>query len=219
MDRLRTILLIGLSLFIFCGVAYAIFGAKAMGLGKHQWYLALTAASTAYLLIALFAGGCSNAYGCGICFALACCWLGDVFGPGHFIRGLVFFLIGHFGFMIAFALRGFQPRRFLASLLAATLLFTALYIWMGPHVRPEENAYFLAYMIVIWGMVVSAGAAKPGGAAWLILFTAYLFLFSDLCLGYGRYIGRTALTWKIGYPAYYLSCTLFAWSCWIERRR
>ncbi len=187
-------------------------------LGLREWsYPSLVFGSTAFLAVALAAGGTRTAYGKCVLAALACCWLGDVVGPGDFYLGLYCFLVAHLAFMAGFLVRGLSERRVLKS--ALLFLATALigFGWLHPLVPPGRVLPVFGYLAVISTMMVLAWSSRRGPARGVILLASTLFFASDLFLARSKFTGYAQINTMIGYPMYYGACVLFAWTILIHR--
>ncbi len=126
--------------------------------------------------------------------ALALCLIGDVAllpAIDRFVVGLGAFLLGHIGFIVMFAVRGFD--RWLLSGVAiagcALLLGTA----GVPIVRGASVKGFgipvRAYLAVISAMCVLGWATGN----WLVMLGATAFIVSDTILGWGQFVAERTL--------------------------
>ena len=186
----------------------ALFVGRVMRWGDWQEPTTLLA-STGFVLVALAGGASRFAYGRFVLAGLACCWIGDMVGPHHFMLGAYAFLLAHLLLIPGFLT--LRPTWRAAAMAVAPLgltsgIATAL-LW--PHIPPGDRLSILAYTTVISLMVVVA--AGTGHRCRLIPVAAVLFYLSDLFVGRWKYIGGD---WNglFCYPLYYTACLLFAWS-------
>jgi uncharacterized membrane protein YhhN len=108
-----------------------------------------------------------------------------------FVIGLVFFLLAHVVYCIAFTLpNGFYPQDLItgAVLLAVAV---AVYLYLRPGLGSMQGPVLL-YIVIICTMVNRATSAFFGNAftitqAWLMTVGAILFLLSDLVLAINRF--------------------------------
>lgn len=173
-------------------------------------YLAATklGASTGFLATAVVNGAFDTAFGQWIFVGLALSWVGDACLLGKarapFLAGLVAFLLGHVGYVVAFAVRGLDVN---ATLTAIPLLFgVALIIdrWLRPHVDGGMRAAVRAYIVVISTMLACAVGAWRGGAPAIALVGALAFYLSDLSVARERFVESDFINRAWGLPAYYL---------------
>ena len=172
-------------------------------------WIAKPLASTGFVAAALAGGALASSYGCIVLVALGFCWLGDVLlisrARASFLAGIGTFLLGHVGFVVAFAERAIAPRAILASgLLLAVPALIALR-WLRPHVPGPLWLPVVVYLVVITVMVaVSAGTwAHPRGA--LMFGGAVLFYASDLSVARDRFVAPGFANKLWGLPLYYAS--------------
>ena len=125
--------------------------------------------------------------------ALAMCLIGDTAllpAVDRFVVGLAAFLLGHIGFMVMFALRGFDRWRLAGVAIAgcALLLGTAAV----PIVRGASVKGFgipvRAYLVVISSMCILGWATGN----WLIVVGSTAFIISDSILGWGQFVAERA---------------------------
>jgi uncharacterized membrane protein YhhN len=165
-------------------------------------------ASTGFIAVALAAGALQTPYGLAVLAALALCWVGDVFlipkgAKTPFLVGLTSFLLGHVGFVVAFALLGPDPLWTVASGAVALLpVFAALH-WLRPHLSNRMRIPVVVYVVVISLMVVVAvGAAAATGRS-AIAVGAICFYLSDLSVARHRFISASFWNKTWGLPLYY----------------
>jgi uncharacterized membrane protein YhhN len=137
--------------------------------------------------------------------------LGTARGP--FLAGLVAFLLGHLGYLVAFAFLGFVP---VVTLLALAVLGgAAALVWrrLRDPVRRLRGPV-LAYVAVITAMVAMAAGSfaaiptQPARAG--LLLAAVLFYLSDLCVARQRFVTADPRNRYVGLPLYYAAQLLFA---------
>lgn len=165
-------------------------------------------ASTGFLAVALAAGATGSGYGRIVLAALALSWIGDVLliargASALFLAGLVAFLLGHVGYVAAFAQRGVDAAWALAALLAAAFVAAGVLRWLWPHVSGEMRGPVAAYVVVITAMVVlSLGTFGAHGVA-LIPLGAVCFWISDVAVARERFVVDAFANKLWGLPLYY----------------
>ncbi len=201
---------IGLSAIAMGGVLGMLVGHGPGGSDLRNGLLAI--GSTAFVLVGFVGGGLGTTFGRCVLAGHVLCWLGDVFGPHHFLLGVYFFFGAHFGFMAAFVVHGLERRRLGRAVLAVLLVSVVLLAWLVPTIPAHERASIYAYMAVLSLMLVLAGGTRPDRRGILLQVAAVLFFASDVCLARSKYVEYEFVNTLIGYPMYYASCTMFAWS-------
>ncbi len=177
-------------------------------------------ASSAFLLYAWTAGALTiGPVGVAVGVALVLSAIGDIAllgeARGPFLTGLVAFLLGHVGYVVAFALLGVAPSGVALGLIVVGLAAWAVWRWLGPHVGSMRGPV-LAYVAVISTMVAmalgSALAATPEDALARggLLASAWLFYLSDLCVARQRFVARDVRNRLVGLPLYYVAQLGFA---------
>ena len=165
-------------------------------------------ASTGFIAVALAAGALQTPYGLAVLAALALCWIGDVFlipkgAKTPFLVGLTSFLLGHVGFVVAFALLGPDPLWTAAAGALALLPVFAALRWLRPHLSDRMRIPVVVYVVVISLMVVVAvGAAAATGRS-AIAVGAICFYLSDLSVARHRFISASFSNKTWGLPLYY----------------
>ena len=164
-------------------------------------------ASTSFVGLGISSGATRSTVGRLTLCGLACCWIGDVVGPGNFLLGLMAFLVGHLFFAASFAIHGIAPSKGVVAVFVvfALSLGTAGMLW--PHLPRSERIQFAAYCTVISIMLVAAAGARPGLP--LALPAASLFYISDVCVARWRYLD-SPVDGYICYLLYYTACAMFA---------
>lgn len=164
-------------------------------------------ASTAFVTIAIQAGGLSFKYGRIILLGLVFSWFGDMFligrTPSFFLLGLGAFLLAHIAYIAAFIVIGINLRWIAAAALPIVAVAIAVSIWLTPHIPPELVIPVRVYTTVISLMVVAAIGTRGQGASTLILAGALLFFLSDLSVAALRLVQTTFPTYVWGLPLYY----------------
>ena len=144
------------------------------------------------IAIAATAGGPTSATIVAV-IALAMCLIGDVAllpAVDRFVVGLAAFLLGHIGFIVMFAMRGFDRWRLAGVAIAgcALLLGTAAFpIGRGASTR-GFGIPVRAYLVVISSMFIAGWATGN----WLIMLGSTAFIISDSILGWGQFVGERA---------------------------
>lgn len=173
--------------------------------------VAKTSASLIFVAIAALRFAPGDTYGAWVLAALLLCLVGDVLllAERAFTAGLVAFLLGHVGYVVAFScVVSPASWRFLwvAPVAAASVLATG---WLWPHLGRMRGPV-LAYVTVISVMVWGALAVTAAGGDRRIAVGAVLFYLSDLAVARNRFVRRTFLNRAWGLPVYYAGQLLLA---------
>ncbi len=171
-------------------------------------WVAKPLASTGFIAVALAAGALQTSYGLAVLAALVLCWIGDVFlipkgAKTPFLVGLTSFLLGHVGFVVAFALLGPDP---LFTAAAGAVALGPVYLalrWLRPYLSERMRIPVVVYVVVISLMVVVAlGAAVATGRS-AIAVGATCFYLSDLSVARHRFVSASFWNKSWGLPLYY----------------
>lgn len=190
--------------------------------GRWRLYLPLkTLLSVLFVATAVVQPRPLPAYFVYLLAGLILCVAGDVLlalpGQRAFRLGLVAFLLGHFGYVLAFV-RISEPRglAFWIGVLVVLIVSAFVFRWLEPFLGRMKGAV-LAYVAVISLMVIAALAVagnpglRPAGRA-LILAGALLFYVSDLFVARNRFVGPSFTNRLCGLPLYYTGQFLLAFS-------
>lgn len=177
-------------------------------------------ASAGFVWLAVARGAADSAPGRAILVGLCLCWLGDVLliprNRAAFLAGLVSFLLGHLGFVVAFLRSGVSGRWMLAAAVPLVILAAGVLRWLWPHLSAPMRGPVVAYVAVITAMVAAAaglaGTGPPGGPRLLAPVGATLFFLSDLCVARNRFVAPGFANRLIGLPLYYTGVVLIALS-------
>ena len=171
-------------------------------------WVAKPLASTGFIAVALAAGAVQTPYGLAVLAALALCWVGDVFlipkgAKAPFLVGLTSFLLGHVGFVVAFALCG--PDRLWTAAATALALLPAFAVlrWLRPHLSSRMKTPVIAYVAVISVMLVTAVGAAASTDRAAIAVGAICFYLSDLSVARHRFVAESFWNKSWGLPLYY----------------
>lgn len=178
-------------------------------------WVAKPLASTGFIAVALAAGALQTPYGLAVLAALVLCWVGDVLlipkgARTPFLVGLSSFLLGHVGFVVAFALLGPDP---LWTAAAGAVALGPAYLalrWLRPHLSERMRIPVVVYVVVISLMVVVAlgTAAATGRSA--IAVGAACFYLSDLSVARHRFVSASFWNKSWGLPLYYAAQLILA---------
>lgn len=178
------------------------------GLGK------LVAASS-YIGAALALGALGTEYGRFVLAAMAFCWVGDLLLVSRnnrllFLAGLVSFLLGHLGYMGAFAVRGISvPALALAAAVMAVFAWRVLE-WLNPALDSNMRRPVIFYVIAISAMMAMAVAAFSAHGGLAVLLGGVLFVVSDLTVARNRFVAPGFINRAWGLPMYFAAQLLFA---------
>lgn len=176
------------------------------------------ATSALFLAVAL-AQDPADAFDAWILAGLALCAVGDVAliyrERRWFLAGLVAFLLGHVGYIVAFGLRadiGSVPPAALAVIVAAGL---GVFLYLRPHLG-RLFVPVVIYMLVISLMLAGAWAVPAADGTptgWRLALAATLFYVSDLTVARDRFVSGSRFGNRlVGLPMYYAAQFLFAFS-------
>jgi len=172
------------------------------------------AASTIFVLFAVYLDAFESVHGQALMTALLCSWVGDLLllpGKGKwFLYGLVSFLLAHIAFALCFIQRGIDTGQLLFPGAGVILLVLVISYWLLPHVEKEMKLPVLGYMAAIVVMVILAFATHHHLPNAAIPVAACLFLVSDLFVARDRFVKKEAWNRIIGTPLYFGAQMIFA---------
>ncbi len=178
------------------------------GLGK------LIAASS-YIAAALSLGAFGTEYGQVILAAMVFCWLGDLLlvstdNRSLFLAGLVSFLLGHVGYIAAFAVRGISIPALLVAALVLLVFAWRVFAWLNPALDSKMRRPVLLYVLTISAMMAMAVATFSAQGGMVVLIGGLLFLVSDLTVARNRFVTPGFINRAWGLPMYFAAQLLFA---------
>ena len=172
------------------------------------------AASTIFVLFAVYLDALESVHRQALMVALLCSWVGDLLLlPGKsrwFLYGLVSFLLAHIAFALCFIQRGIDTGQLLLPGAGVGLLVLVISYWLLPHVEKEMKLPVLGYMAAIVVMVILAFATHHHLPNAAIPVAACLFLVSDLFVARDRFVKKEAWNRIIGTPLYFGAQMIFA---------
>jgi len=172
------------------------------------------AASTVFVLFAVYLDALESVHGQALMVALLCSWVGDLLllpGKGKwFLYGLVSFLLAHIAFALCFIQRGIDTGQLLLPGAGVGLLVLVISYWLLPHAEKEMKLPVLGYMAAIVVMVILAFATHHHLPNAAIPVAACLFLVSDLFVARDRFVKKEAWNRIIGTPLYFGAQMIFA---------
>ncbi len=174
-------------------------------------------ASAAFIAAAVSCGALDSSYGRAVLVAQALSWLGDVFLIRNdkrrwFLLGLVSFLLGHVGYLVAFVMRGVSPTWTASAALAMLCAGFFVLRWLMPNIQGAMKRPVVAYVFVISCMVALAAGTLAARGNPVILIAAGLFYISDLTVARHRFVKAGLINRLVGLPLYYAAQLLFAWT-------
>ncbi len=173
-------------------------------------------ASSAFVALALRAGGLQSSYGRLVLLGLSLSWMGDALLIGQsrsfFLLGLGAFLLAHLAYVTAFIKRGVNARWMAVAALPIAAAAIAVAAWLMPQTPAELRVPVLLYTAVI-GLMVAAAVGTYGRRA-VISYRAgaSLFFLSDLSVAALRLTETDFPTYTWGLPLYYAAQVFFALS-------
>jgi uncharacterized membrane protein YhhN len=151
---------------------------------------------------------------------LMVCMGGDVFlalpQGKMFLFGLVFFLLGHLFYVLAFFSVAETSTWTWIGLLTVCVLSIWIYSWLRPYLG-SMNIPVLLYVIIISIMVSGAWTVLGDldlnrSGRFMVFVGALSFYFSDVFVARDRFIGQLFLNRLVGLPLYYAGQFLLAFS-------
>ncbi len=173
-------------------------------------------ASAGFIGVALACGATATPWGIALLVALILSWWGDVLllwrNHAGFLAGLVAFLLGHVGFVVAFVLRGVDLK--VVAIAAVIVLLVAIGVgrWLLPRAPVRLRWPIVAYMTVISAMVATAFGTAVAVPAFAIAGASVAFFISDICVAIDRFIAPGFAVRAVLLPLYYGAQLVFAWS-------
>ena len=172
---------------------------------------AKTLCAFSFLAIAHLQDAQETEFGRRIFAALLLSFVGDVAligrTPAWFALGLVSFLLGHIGFIFAFASRGIDPACCLLTFVFVAPISYLIGGWVVRIAKPDDmKPKVTAYIVVITIMVAAAGGTR---SSWLLV-AAIMFFLSDLCVAVDRFVTRQFMVQAAGLPLYFGAQWMFA---------
>jgi uncharacterized membrane protein YhhN len=178
--------------------------------------IAKLAASSAFVLLAVFGRALASRYGALILGGLVLSWFGDAFLIGTsrhwFLLGLASFLLAHIAYITAFITVGVERRWTLGAALPVVVIAVAVMLWLQPYLPPGLVWPVRFYTAVISLMVITAFGTLGAGATPLIVSGACLFYLSDLSVAALRFTEPPFPTYVLGLPLYYAGQLCLAFS-------
>jgi len=173
-------------------------------------------ASGGFIALALAAGALDTGYGQAVLVALCLCFVGDVLlipkARAIFLAGLISFLLGHVGYLVAFWVRGFRPSAVGIALLVLVPVALLVGHWLYPHVSRRMRVPVFSYIVVITLMVAAAAGVMVASARPIILVGALSFFLSDISVARERFVEESFINRLWGLPLYYGGQVLLALS-------
>lgn len=173
-------------------------------------------ASTAFVALAITAGGLASLYGRLIVTGLALSWCGDMMLTGQsreaFLGGLAAFLLAHVAYVAAFIARGYRRSWAFGAAVPILIIAIGVWTWLAPYTPAEISAPVRAYIAVISLMVIFAFGTHGRARSLLITAGAVAFFLSDLSVAALRLVQTELPTYVLGLPLYYAAQVCLALS-------
>lgn len=181
-----------------------------------------TSASICFVAIGLLAFSLDSSYSRWIILGLVFGAIGDVAllfdSQRAFLIGLVSFLLGHIGYVVAFAFVVPLGQWFGVLSIAPCIAALLVLVYLWPHLgsmRLPVIAYVTAIVLMVQGAMAVYQMSPIAFGAWparLALVGAILFFASDISVAKGRFVQASFVDKAWGLPAYYLGQLCIAWS-------
>ena len=177
-------------------------------------YLCKPVAAAAFILLALAVGALDTTFGQWMLAALALCLVGDLClmpdSDKTFLAGLGAFLLGHLLFGVAFLQLPLSTTGLLVSLPLVLLLLLVVRPWLLPSVPADMKGAVIAYVVVIGGMLLCAGATAGNPGAVAIIIGAWGFAISDLAVARQQFVKPSKWNGLWGTPLYFAAQMVLA---------
>ena len=172
------------------------------------------AASTVFVLFAVYLDVLESVYGQALMAALICSWFGDLLllpdKSRWFLYGLISFLLAHIAFTLCFIQRGIYTGQLLLPGAGVFLLAVVISYWLLPHVGKKMKLPVLGYIIAVVFMVIFAFGTHHHVPNLSIPVAACFFFVSDLFVARDRFVKKGVWNRIIGTPLYFSSQMIFA---------
>jgi len=179
-----------------------------------------TVLSALFILAVLLQGHPVPGYYYLLLAGLILCFCGDIFlalpREKMFFFGLIAFLLGHVGYLLAFYYVSQPSLPACAGTLAILIISSIIYRRLLPHLGQMKTPV-LFYVIVItimasgaWSVLFASNLYRPGRI--MVFAGALSFYFSDVFVARDRFLKKEFLNRLIGLPLYYGGQFLLAFS-------
>lgn len=173
-------------------------------------------ASTCFVVVAWTLGALDTVQGQWIFAGLVLGWVGDAFllgqHPNAFLGGLGAFLFSHGAYAVAFSLGPVSWQAVAGASVVAAVGGGVILRWLWPHLGREFKLPVLAYILTILTMCVLAAGATAATGRWLLVVGAVLFVISDVAVARDRFVVPSPTNNLWGWPTYFASQLMLAWS-------
>ncbi len=168
--------------------------------------------SSFFILVAIWQTATYSSFATAVIIGLMLCLVGDIClaipGQTAFRIGLVAFLLGHVGYIVAFVMVAPPGLTMWAAALLSVPISTFVYARLLPFLNGMRRPV-MGYVVIITVMVIAAGALLGAdhlsfGGRLLILNGALAFYISDLFVARQRFVHQSFYNRLIGLPLYYL---------------
>ena len=176
--------------------------------------------SSLFISLAFVQTALDPRYAAAVIGGVMVCLLGDVAlavpGQTAFRIGLVAFLLGHVGYIVAFTMLARPGVAMWVTAVAAVPVSTIVYARLLPFLNGMRHPV-MGYVVVITLMLITAGALF-GAADYsatgrlLVINGALAFYISDLFVARQRFVHASFYNRLIGLPLYYLGQFQIAYS-------
>ncbi len=176
--------------------------------------------SSLFIILALVQTALDPRYALAVISGLTLCLVGDVAlavpGQTAFRIGLVAFLLGHVGYIVAFGMLARPGTAMWMTAIAAIPVSTFVYSRLLPYLNGMRHPV-MGYVVVITIMLIAAGALY-GAAEFsatgrlLVINGALAFYLSDLFVARQRFVHASFYNRLVGLPLYYLGQFQIAYS-------
>ncbi len=139
--------------------------------------------------------------------ALACSLAGDVFlmFPGHFMAGLVSFMVAHLFYIVLFRQGvGWFPSRpaLMATLAVGVLVYAALWASLPPALRGPLGAYMVVIALMVAQALGRVTVLRDKASLWVAMGACF-FMLSDTLLATNRFAIALPMAQTLVLSTYY----------------
>jgi uncharacterized membrane protein YhhN len=177
-------------------------------------WIAKPIASGTFVAAAVSCGAAETAYGRWVLVALGLSWWGDVLlipkSQKVFLVGILAFLAGHLGYLVAFVARGVSVPWTLGAAVALALVGVPVGRWFVVRAPAKLKIAVAAYVTVLSSMVALAIGTYGARGAPLIVVSAVAFYLSDISVALDRFVRPSIVNRLWGLPLYFGAQLLFA---------
>ena len=137
--------------------------------------------------------------------------LGDLAGEHrNFILQIGMFAIAHIFFVINFSRRAkFDKTAYVCAIIIA-IVAIVLGVTIVPNIAKSIEQYACSFYILLITIMAISAVAQQSAYRWWYIAAAVLFMFSDSCIAWNRFIGKIPYAGAIIMATYFAAQYIFA---------